>query len=340
MIIGRSLKESPPVDSRNFLSERMKMIFKSGPLFYAFYNIRLFIRLLIARADLFVANDLDTLPAVYLSSRLKRIPMVLDCHEYFTEVPELIGRPVVRKIWKILEAIFIPRIKYACTVSNSIADAYRQIYGITMQVVRNLPYRNDGATNGSVNLSQNGEKIIIYQGSLNVGRGLELAIRSMQYMMNTRLVIIGAGDMEQELRKLARDLSLQHCVSFYGRLLPDELVRLTPQADLGISLEERLGLSYYYALPNKLFDYIQARVPVLVSDLPEMAAVVRNYDIGQVTDTTDPLQLATIMGDMLLDQARISAWKISLDKAASELCWENEEIRMLELCLSALSNKR
>jgi hypothetical protein len=103
------------------------------------------------------------------------------------------------------------------------------------------------------------------------------------------------------------------------------LHEVTCQADLGISLEEDLGLNYRFALPNKLFDYIQAGVPVLVSNLPEMRHIVEHYQIGDISETHQRKELAELMKSALFDQAKRLVWKQNLTKAAKELCWENEE---------------
>jgi glycosyltransferase involved in cell wall biosynthesis len=100
---------------------------------------------------------------------------------------------------------------------------------------------------------------------------------------------------------------------------------------LGISLEEDLGLNYRFALPNKLFDYIQAGVPVLVSNLPEMRYIVEHYQIGAIAETHQRKDLAEIMKTALFDQSKIALWKENLPKAAKELCWENEEAILREV---------
>jgi glycosyltransferase involved in cell wall biosynthesis len=284
---------------------------------------------------MFFANDLDTLPAVFLVSRIKRLPLIYDSHEYFTELPELIGRKRIKKIWEVIEAFILPRIRYAYTVSSLIAADYHSKYGISMQIVRNLPLRVEDVP-VSDRLRKNNDKIIIYQGSLNMGRGLELAIKAMQYTENVCLVIAGSGYMENDLHKLVHRLNLHEKVRFLGRIPSDQLLDYTAQADLGISLEERLGLNYYYALPNKLFDYIQARIPVLVSDLPEMAGVVNHYHIGKVTAVADAFQLALAFNEMLFNTEERKIWTENLEKAASELCWENEEHKLLMVYKSAL----
>ncbi len=165
--------------------------------------------------------------------------------------------------------------------------------------------------------------MIIYQGALNVGRGLELMIETMEYLDNALFMIAGTGDIEDKLKKRVQEKGLTDKVIFKGRLTPEALYPLTCSADLGISLEEDLGLNYRYALPNKLFDYIQCRVPVLCSALPEMSKIVETYGIGIAVRYREPERLAKSIRFMLEERGE-GAWLAALDKAAGELCWENE----------------
>ena len=328
LVVGILVKGTLPMTGSPFQSHRFTMLFRKGPLFYAEYNIRLFLYLMFVKASILVSNDLDTLPAVYMASRIRRQPVVYDSHEYFTQLPELVDRTFTRKIWEKLESLILPRLKYSYTVSPSIAQEYNTRYGISMEVVRNLPFR---VKDLPVTNAWHMEKTIIYQGALNMGRGLEMAISAMQYLKDARLLIAGSGYFENDLRQLVTKLELGSKVVFLGRIQPDYLFQHTVQADLGISLEENKGLNYYFALPNKLFDYIQARIPVLVSDLPEMASVISNYQVGRVTNTRDPRELAVIIDEMLSNQEQRKIWLQNLQNAADELCWENEESKLLEI---------
>ncbi|MEA3460874.1 MAG: glycosyltransferase, partial [Bacteroidota bacterium] len=326
--LGRSLKKSPDLKNKVFQHRRYRMLFTGGPLFYACFNLRLLTSLLFAkRPVLLISNDLDTLPANFLVSRIRRVPLIYDSHELFTQVPELIHRKAVQFVWKGFESWLLPKLRYAVTVNYSIATIYRRLYGTRFSVVRNVPEkiaytpREDSGTES---------QIIIYQGALNVGRGLELMIDAMQYLENVRFVIVGSGDIEDELRKRADQKNLGDRVEFKGRMMPEELIPLTLSADLGISLEEDLGLNYRYSLPNKLFDYIQCRVPVLCSALPEMSRIVDSYGIGISTKERDPEKLAGIIRYMLKERTG-GAWWEALDRAANELCWENESAIYLEL---------
>ncbi|MFW5832106.1 MAG: glycosyltransferase, partial [Prolixibacteraceae bacterium] len=135
LLVGRKLPNSPSIISGKYQMKRFRLLFQRGPFFYAEFNVRLFLFLLFTKCDVYLSNDLDTLPANFFASKIRKSPLVYDSHEYFTEVPELIHRPGVQKIWQFLEKSMVPRIKYAYTVSESIAKNYRKKYGTQFQVV-------------------------------------------------------------------------------------------------------------------------------------------------------------------------------------------------------------
>jgi glycosyltransferase involved in cell wall biosynthesis len=331
LLVGRMLQKSEPIIGRKYSTHRMRIPINKGPLFYAFYNIWLFFFILFHKADGLVSNDLDTLPANYLASKIKRVPLVFDSHEYFPEVPELVHRPKIKTVWLKIEKLFLPKIKFGYTVCESIANIYKEKYGIQLSVVRNLPFRKKNETVKSIQRIGNGKKVIIYQGALNIGRGIELMMDTIQFLDNVVFVIAGGGDIAENLKIKAEKLGLKDKIIFLGRMQLDELHQYTLRADLGMSLEENLGLNYYYALPNKLFDYIQAQVPVIVSDFPEMSKVVREYNIGLAVDERNPEKLATIISEMLANDALRLTWKDNLKKASEELCWENERNVLIEI---------
>lgn len=328
-LLGRLKSKNPQELNRIYQTKRFRLLFKKGPAFYFEYNLRLFCFLLFHRFDIIVANDLDTLLGSYLASKIKSKKIVYDSHEYFTEVPELVGRKFPKKVWSKIEKSILPKLKHAYTVSESIAIAYEKIYGVQMQVIRNVPYcQLDPLT---ANQKDTNIKTILYQGSLNVGRGLEQMIDAMEYLDNIIFKIIGDGDVSNKLKTRVEEKSLQNKVQFLGRIPFQELLKETQKADLGIALEENLGLNYYYALPNKLFDYIQAGVPVLVSPFPEMQKIVNKYSIGTVYDHKNPQELAEKIKEIFDLEKRYLKWKENTQKAAKQLCWENEEQILIAL---------
>ena len=328
-LVGRLLPDSQPI-KRDYAIHRMRLLFKKSSLFYAEYNIRLFFYLLFSKVDILVPNDLDTLLANYLVSVIRRKPLVYDAHEFFTEVPELIERKSVKTFWENIERRILPKLKHAYTVCLSISDIYYAKYHLKMNVVRNLPTKWDEIDRNNPYPGLPTSGFVLYQGSVNQGRGLELLVDAFEYVNDIKCVIIGDGDIWKAINQRIVSKNLQDKVLLLGKLPFHDLKRVTPHAALGISIEENLGLNYYYALPNKLFDYIQAQIPVLVSDFPEMHKIVTNYEVGEILVSREPRDLAVQLESMV--QKSINAhWKTNLIKASSELCWEKEEKSLLEV---------
>lgn len=333
-LIGRLLPDSKPLLDKPYRTQRMKLLFRKGFAFYAEYNIRLFLKLLMAKADVFTANDLDTLPAVWCAAKLRAKPVVYDSHEYFTEVPELLENKVAKNVWTRAERFILPKLSFAMTVCQSIAQVYSEKYGVSFSVVRNVPHFNDYPPTLS---SARDQKTIIYQGAVNLGRGLELMINAMPMIESANLLIIGGGDKLAELKEKVEKMNLSDRVHFTGKLNYEALRSYTLQADIGISLEENMGLNYYYALPNKLFDYIQCRVPVLASDLPEIRRIVDTYAVGKILEDRTPEALAAAVHKMLTDADQRYYWKANAQIAAKELCWEHEKQTLISLYTKATS---
>jgi glycosyltransferase involved in cell wall biosynthesis len=321
LLIGRKLKNSIPI-SRDYKTKRIQLLFNQGFLFYAEFNFRIFLLLFFSKKDILLSNDLDSLVANYAVSVLQNKKLVYDSHELFSEIPELVHRPFVKKFWTSLEKLVLPKLKNTYTVCKSIADYYNERYATNFKVVRNLPTLKKIETH-KLPFSMDGKKIIIYQGALNIGRGLELMIDAMEYLENHLLIIAGNGDIYTNLKERSKSKLTENKVHFLGKLLPSELQKITPLADIGLSLEEDLGLNYRYALPNKIFDYIQAEIPILVSNLPEMKQIVIKYKVGEIIKLRTPQALAYQIQTMLKNE-----YSESILKAKQELTWDHEKITL------------
>ena len=300
--------------NREYATNRMTLLFTSGSLFYLEYNIRLFFILLFSKCHIVLSNDLDTLLANFLASRCKGIPLVYDSHELFPETPELIDRPIKKKMWERLESWILPKIQHSYTVCESIAKYYKDKYGIVMKVVRNVSYLSDDLPK-----SEN-SNFIIYQGNMNPGRGLGLAIEMMSFLDDFKLKIIGDGEELNALKRLAQQKAVEHKVEFLGRLSFDDLKLHTKQASIGILFEEPLGLSFEYSLPNKLFDYIHANTAVLASPLVEVKTIIENYQVGELLNLRTPQNIAKQIEEMA---ENLSSYDFT--KAKKELNWQLEE---------------
>lgn len=326
-LVGRTLSSSKPLEERPYSTFRFHLPFETGPLFYATYNIRLFFHLLFNSSDLLFSNDLDTLLPNYLVAKLKRVDLIYDSHELFSEVPEIQNRPKVKGVWKWLEKTLLPRVKNMMTVNRSIAKTYKNWYGVNMAVHRNLPLskpESTEVTRKELDLPED-KKIIVLQGAgINVDRGAEEAVLAMRHIEEHLLLIIGSGDVLPTLKQMVQDHHLNDRVRVMGRLPYDEMMRYTSSADLGLSLDKDTNMNYRFSLPNKLFDYIQAGTPVLVSNLPELQKIVEEHGVGVVSDSHEPKQLAGQIRAFLNDSKMITAANEACKVAAKELIWEKE----------------
>ncbi|PHR69583.1 MAG: glycosyl transferase group 1 [Lutibacter sp.] len=321
LLIGRKLPNSLPLE-RPYKTYRMRLLFNKGFLFYAEYNTRLFFKLLFIKKDVLLANDLDTLTANYLISQFLNKKLIYDSHELFTEVPELLNRPSVQKVWLKIEKNILPKLKNCYTVCQSIADYYNDKYNTDFKIIRNLPEKSTIKTT-KFPFDLKGKKVILYQGALNIGRGIELIIDTMQYLEGCIFVIIGDGDISNKLKQQVIDLELKDTVKFLGKITPNELRSITPLADLGISTEEDLGLNYHFALPNKIFDYIQAEIPILVSHLPEMKQIINNYKVGEVVLDRNPKEMAIQIKGILK-----KSYLVDIQSAKKVLIWSQEKEKL------------
>ena len=326
--VGVKGKNSEPLPQRKYKMVRFHNFFHKGVLFYAELNLRLFFYLLFKKCDVLVANDLDTLLPNVLISRLKNQKLVYDSHEYFTEVAELVSRPKKQAMWKRIERYCFPKLTHIITVSDSIADIYRNEYGKEVKVVRNIPLQRTyevRKTKSDLQLPEN-KHILMLQGTgINIQRGAEELVEAMQYIENAVLLIIGGGDVIDRLKMMVKTLSLEANVLFMSRMPFEQLYDFTVHADIGFSLDKDVGINHRYALPNKLFDFIRARIPVLVSDLVEIRKIVEQYNIGVVLPDGSPKTIAHHTNALLQDVERYKTLKNNTIKASEKLCWENEE---------------
>ena len=324
LLVGRKLKKSLPIQ-RNYKTIRFRLLFNKGFLFYAEFNIRLFIFLLFTKKDLLFSNDLDTLLPNYIIGKLQNKKLVFDSHELFSEIPELVNKQQVKNVWLFLEKTIIPKLQNVITVSDSIKNHYHNLYGISAIVIRNIP-KIKKISQRNFEIDAKGKKVILYQGSVNIGRGIELMIDTMALLDEYLFIVIGDGDILEQLNEKVSNLSLHNKVKFLGKKTPEELKELTPNATIGMSLEEDLGLNYRYALPNKIFDYLHANVPVIVADLPEMRSLIKKHPIGEILIERTPKTLA----ETIINMTNISYEK-ELKTAKKELNWSKEKEKLISI---------
>ena len=324
-LIGRKLPDSAPLD-RPYATRRFRLPFTGGALFYASLNIRLFFYLLGARTDVILANDLDTLPAAWLVAKLRGKQVVYDSHEYFTEAAGLTGRNFQKKRWLAIEKRIFPKLKRVFTVNETIAEAYRDKYGVDVRVLRNVPPRRTDlptATRAELGLPTTGHLVILQGAFLDPDRGAWEAAQAITRVPDAHLLLIGAGQEWDQVQEWLKGEGKGANIIQLPRLPFEELQKYTAVADLGLSLDKPDHLNYRYSLPNKLFDYIQMRTPVVTTELPELLRVHRQFAIGKTVHSHDPEHVAAVITEALNTPDR-AHWDAELARAAEVFNWEAE----------------
>jgi glycosyltransferase involved in cell wall biosynthesis len=310
-LVGRQTRTSLPLTARPFQQRRLKMIFWKGKLFYLEYNLRLFIFLLFQKSDLLCAVDLDSILPCYLVSRLKRIPRVYDAHELFCEM-------------KAVERYCVPRFQHGYTVNGLIAEEFGKMYGVRYEVVRNLPVLEE------TNLPVAHERIILYQGAVNEGRCFETLIPAMA-CVNAPLVICGDGNYMSQAKELVRQSGLEKKVIFKGSVLPDELKKITRSAWCGITLFEKKGMSNYYSLANRFFDYIHAGIPQLAVNYPAYNEINNSGPIAVLIDEPGVRNIADALNELLNNTDLYQTLSENCKQARLRYNWQEEERKLIRL---------
>jgi glycosyltransferase involved in cell wall biosynthesis len=338
-LIGRRKRDSVDLPKRPYATKRFRLPFEKGFLFYASFNIRLFWFLVFKRADLLLSNDLDTLAANYLASKFKRsCRLVYDTHEYFTEVPELQGRPFVKRFWERIEGWIFPKLNTIYTVNASIAEMYRKKYGKEVLVVRNVSPRwqpETLKTRTELGLPEERFLIILQGAGINVDRGAEEAVEAVKELQNVLLLILGDGDAVPALKEYVQSNDLSEKVWFLPKKPYAEMMQYTACADLGLTLDKPSNLNYLFSLPNKLFDYVHAGIPVICTDLPEVARIVQLHEVGVVLEELTVKALQEKITELQAHPEVLTRLKANCSNAAKTECWENE-IETLKKIYSAI----
>lgn len=331
LLVGRLRKSSDPID-RSYKTKRLKLIFEKGALFYAMLNIRLFVYILFKKCDVIHSNDLDTLLACRLASEIKRKPLIYDSHEYFLGVPEIQDRPKVKKVWTKIEKSIFPKLNTIFTVNDSIADLYEKDYGTRPQVIRNIPNKNSlpqSKTREELGLQED-KKIVILQGAgINIDRGAEELLEAIAIMDNILLLIIGTGDVIDFLKERSKKEDLKDKVIFTGRLPYNEMMQYTQVADVGVTLDKDTNINYKFSLPNKIFDYLNAGIPVLATDLPEIKKIISTYDVGLLINDLKPETIKIGLETIWKEKERYRTLKLNAKNASNELNWENDASKLI-----------
>ncbi len=332
-LVGRLLPSSKDLPDKPYRQHRIRCRYHKGKLFYAEYNYRLVRELRSWGYDAVCAVDLDTLLAGVQLTASARHKLVFDAHEWFSETPEVVGRPLVRGIWRGLAKALVPKSDARYTVAPMLAQQLEEEYGVPFGTVRNLPLRRKPPTRTAPAAAPpaTSRHVLLYQGMLNPGRGLVVALAALAALPNCVLWLIGDGPEMEKLKKCAEDFGITDRVWFAGFRPPAELPALTEKAWLGLNLLDAVSPSYYYSLANKAFDYVQAGLPSVQMAFPEYCALQDEYGCYALLDQLEPGPLVEVISQLVRNPEAYARLKAATTRPADELVWENEEAKLLKI---------
>jgi len=316
----------------DYKAKRYFGIPKIGICFLWYKIIKILYSLPLNKYSILHCNDLNTLPIGVIVKKLfnKNVKIVYDAHEYETEMNGLQGTQ--KTVTKFLERTLIKHVDKVITVSDAIADEYVRLYNIEKPslVLNTPPYKRIEKKNifrETFNISK--EKIIfLYQGGLSKGRGIEILLDTFKIMNNNQSVIVfmGYGSLESSIIQAQES---NDNIYFHKAVSPEILLAYTSSADFGISTIEDTCLSYRYCLPNKMFEYLMAELPVIVSNLPEMRKLVENNNIGTVAEQNTPEGLKKAIDKAItLDKVELQK---NIQKVKEVYNWEEQEKVLLKV---------
>jgi glycosyltransferase involved in cell wall biosynthesis len=317
-LVGRKLRSSIPLVTQPFKQKRISCFFEKGKFFYAEYNFRLFFYLLFKKMDCICAIDLDTILPCYFISQIKKTKRVYDAHELFCEMKEIVTRPGIYKMWKRIERFTVPKFANGYTVNQPIADEFKKMYKVDYAVIRNIALLKE------IVPQEKKEKFILYQGAVNEGRSFETLIPAFKDI-NSKLIICGDGNFMQQAKQLVAANDLQDRIIFKGKIKPDELSLITQQAYIGITLFENKGLSNYYSLGNRFFDYLHAGIPQLCVNYPLYKEINSQLPIALLIDDLSSTNIAAQLNNLLINEVLYNELQQNCLRLRKTLNWQQEE---------------
>lgn len=304
------------------------------PIKYAEYVIVAAVQAFRERADIYHAHDLHCLVPAFLAAKMVGKKVVYDSHEFYTEVADMPA--LEKKAWKSIEKRLSRRADIVIAANDSRAALMRKIHGLREQpeVILNAPPKTNFLPRAGIFDEQRaaGKKIVLYQGALSPGRGLEEVVRSAAYLgSGVILAFIGYGIMIDRLKAIAAELGVSDKILWMGAVSADQLAPYTASAHVGLVTYQPTCLNNFYCAPNKLFEYAMAGIPVAGADLPEIRRIVELYAIGTLFDPYRPESIAAAINEITGSDLAYLERKTNTEKVRMVFNWENEEKKLFGL---------
>jgi glycosyltransferase involved in cell wall biosynthesis len=284
-------------------------------------------------ANCYFASDLYSLPIAYLAAKLRHAKLAYDSRELYSSIAALHHRRQTQRFWSYVERKIIPRTDAVFTVNDSLAESISNRFSIEKPTtLLNCPPRQSVRKSNRLRTVlpiPQGTRILLYQGGLQSGRGIHIMLSLAKKVPDAVLVLMGNGNLRGEILEIIKGEKLEQKVFLLDAVPVGQLLSFTSSADVGLCLIQNLGASYYYSLPNKLFEYVAAGVPVVASNFPEIASFVESDKVGLVAEPDNEDEVVRAIEQLLTNPEMHREFVDNCLKAAERYTWENESLKLV-----------
>jgi glycosyltransferase involved in cell wall biosynthesis len=313
----------------------------NGKIFFVRYFFSCLFLLLRIKARLYEAVDPPALVPARIAAFVNKARYNYFSLEYFQGVDQIVSRPIVRWVWYVLERMGIRGAQNVAAVCETMERLLRDEYRLKRTVtVLNVPDLAEYAAAGDGRLKKrlgipSGVPLVVYKGEIADGRGLVPFINAMQPFATVHFACIGSGAFRDRVESTAREAGCGGRVHLCDPVPSSEFVHYLKDADAGQVIHEGLGLNMMVTLPSKLFDYLHAGIPVIASDGPEMARIVRQWKVGWVVSPSSIDSIRKALSGFCATYPHHEEFKKNCAVAAAQFCWEKEKLRYIDFIENA-----
>ncbi|EEL48196.1 Glycosyl transferase group 1 [Bacillus cereus Rock3-44] len=282
--------------------------------------------------DIYHSNDLNTLPQGFICAKiLGRKKLIYDSHEVQTS-----RTGYNSSIYGIMEKFFIKFCDVMIMENHTRAKYTEDLYGFYPKVIHNYPFVSRPELSksidlhGMLNISRD-EPILLYQGGIQIGRGLDKLVQAVPLFKRGVVVFIGDGRIKPELQQMVQDMELEDRVRFLPKVPVQDLIHYTKNAYLGFQVLNNVCFNHYSASSNKLFEYMMSGVPVIACQFPEIQGVVEKENIGVCVDSHDPASIADGVNYLLDHPEEREKMKVNCLQSRNKYNWDVEKIQFLKV---------
>ena len=298
--------------------------------FLEFY-IKAFSILIKNKTDYMLCPDVYSIPLAYIASLFFKCKYIYDSRELFTDLASLHKKKIKQFVWKLIERCFVPRAKLLITVNESIAKILKNnFHNKKVEIIYNFPSLK--LDKEQVDISQiigsNNSKVLTYQGGLQHGRGICILLDLISSIDECILLFLGNGQLKSRIKEHPL---FNKRVFVKDNISASQILKYTANSFLGMSIIENLSKSYYLSLPNKIFEYVHAGVPVISSNFPEIRNIVTRFNIGELVNPEDKQEILNKINFLIDNPDIYNTYKQNCINARDTLNWENQESKFIEL---------